>query len=235
VNQRSRIAEVVGAQVALLRQNNDGFSCLVSRMERQAVWAVVGGAPRTWFLSPGIAPRDVDIVVDASPDALALIVERLAAEDQSGGGISVGRTSLGGYRLALGALAVDVWALCMTHGIASGLVDDSDAFRGVASSAAITIDSLVVTSNSVVYEKGFLDTVETGVLRLTREGPVVNPGRIARKSVQLCQRYELAPDKPLRAFISTHLASEDFAALASATPEHWPLNVRRVPGPFVSD
>lgn len=202
-------------------------------MENQAVWAVVGGAPRTWILSPGTQPRDIDIVVNTSPQALEAIIKHLA--DAASDGVSIGRTSLGGYRLALANLKVDVWPLRQTYGIATGLVSDSNAFRGVASAAAISIDSLVVTSKSAVYDRGFFDTIASGELRLIRDGPIVNAERIARKSAALCSRHKLVPDIPLKALINTYLKREPgVAAYDPASSFSWGATPHQLPLPFCS-
>lgn len=169
-------------------------------------WALVGGAPRAWATGMSDPPRDLDVVVSASANTLlkALrVAQRVSPALQSA---ETTRTSLGGLRVNLDGTLIDVWPAAETVNVVSGRVAASNAFRAVAYSAPLSLDTLVVTSRGTVYERGFFSTLLKGVLTL-RDADVVGAAKLANKAVRLCRAYSLVPDLILQMHIAKHLGA----------------------------
>jgi hypothetical protein len=187
---------------------------LLANVERRRKrWGIVGGAPRQWVLEKAVGCDDVDsdldIVVGMSKAELEQLIAHWMLEVRT---VEPVPTALGGYRLRADELMVDLWSVKTTVGVAKGLVSDTKSFRAVARSAALSLDSIVVTSQGAVYEKGFYATIRTGVLRLNH-CVVERPEKVAAKALALCERFRLVPDISLQAFIRSFEGSVALEAL----------------------
>lgn len=175
-------------------------------------WALVGGAPRNWATRFPEEPNDLDVVVGSDQGFVDELVAAWCRDYDSGDGVAVSRTRFGGYRLLCPSVSIDIWAAPATVSVAKGWTDDSNIYRAVAKSAALSLDSLVVTSRGTVYERGFFETLSTGVLRLNHcyiDGEEL----VARKAVRLCSAYGLMPDLSIQNLILAHLGSQVIAQL----------------------
>lgn len=202
---RKSAAERVLRELQLVRRREPAMDVLLSLVERRhAAWAVVGGAPRVWMLGYPTPPRDLDITVSGTASGLEetvrLWIDTVGAQEY-------GRTSFGGYQLRVGKGSVDMWSAERTIGIERERVSDAKVFRAVAKSAALSFDSCVVTSNGVMYERGFFKSWHTGVLALNHWEPEREED-VARKAVWLCQVYKLIPDMRVQLLIQGSLGSE---------------------------
>lgn len=187
------------------------LSCI---QRRRKEWALVGGAPRIWATCGSGEPGDIDLVIGAD----AVIVEQLVAEwarDGSvGGTANINRNRFGGFRLFNADKTMDVWAAPESISVAKGLTSDSNMYRAVAKSAALTLDSLVFTSRGTLYDRGFFTTLRTGLLRVNHCH--IEHGRsVAHKATLLCRAYGLVPDLSLQTLMSSALGSEAVATLLS--------------------
>lgn len=162
-------------------------------------WALVGGAPRAWAMERE-DPEDLDVVVGGSCEDVDLIVEAWVSRLGPGFGAHVKRTKLGGYRLVAKDIVIDVWAVPSTVGIAAGRLSDTNRYRAVARSAALSLDSLVLTSEGTLYDHGFFESFKTGMLTLNHTR-VDRRDRIAKKAVRLCETYQLTPDLVLEGIV----------------------------------
>ena len=136
-------------------------------------------------------PEDLDVVVGGHGNVLRTAV----AEWSSAwwGEVEVNQNAFGGYRLATPTGPIDIWQATCTSGILKKRVADSKLFRAVSKSAALSFDSLVLTSNGVLYERHFFDTLSTGILRLNHCS-LDRASKVAEKAVRLCLRFRLTPD-----------------------------------------
>ncbi|MEX0780316.1 MAG: hypothetical protein WD037_11290 [Balneolales bacterium] len=198
------------AKDKLLNQISDSRnkSCYVEYLVKDILnncrsWALVGGAPRTWLTDSIEKPNDLDIVVNTQPDILNLIITSWAEKFSNKYGITVEKTKLGGYRLVNPDLVIDIWIATKTINIERGKINDSNIYRAVAKSAALSLDSLVFTSKGTVYDHGFFKTLETGILSLNH-CQVIKPKNIAIKAAALCKKYRLTPDLSLQALMSSY-------------------------------
>lgn len=177
-------------------------------------WALVGGAPRVWATLFPDKPKDIDIVVGADMPLVAKVVAEWSEEFDSDKGVRVERTRFGGYRLVNPSMTLDVWPASSTVSLERGWAGDSNLYRAVAKSAALSMDSLVFTSRGAVYDRGFFHTLTSGILRLNHcnmEGKQF----MARKAVRLCEAYGLIPDFSVQHLISTLLGSDVLTDLLS--------------------
>lgn len=189
---------------------------LISLVEKHGLaWAIVGGAPRVWVLDPRTEPNDVDLVINASEiQVLEMVKEwkRLAQAE------TVSRTSFGGYRLIASDSSLDVWSASSTVGLAKSRVKDKNVFRGVSKSAALSLDSLVFTSDGSLYESRFFFSIETGILCLNHRD-VEQPEAVVRKAIRLCNTYRVTPNLPLQALIDSHLYEVEKARAKNQSEE----------------
>jgi hypothetical protein len=155
-------------------------------------------------------PSDLDIVVGMPPKMLEKIVVEWLADDRTVASLSA--TALGGYRVSSECWALDIWTAEETVGVAKGRVTDTKNFRAVARSAALSLDSIVVTSRGTVYESGFFATVETGILRMNH-CLVERPHKVAEKALRLCEQFRLVPDISVHALMADALGDEAVEAL----------------------
>ena len=197
-------AHVLG-HVHDLRRANLIFDWTLRSIERCGSWAVVGGAPRAWVTTQSSAVRDLDMVVTTDPQKLELIVQQLSMTAGSNEFAILGRTSLGGHRLSIRGLSVDIWSLRSTLGIVRGWTIDSNVFRSVANAAALSVDTLVVTAHGGLYERGFFKSYNEGRMWLLRS-ETVGPEKLARKALKISKEYRLIPDIPLSALIAQYAA-----------------------------
>lgn len=177
-------------------------------------WALVGGAPRAWATGRE-DPIDLDVVVGGSGEDVEVVVEGWKSRLGPTFDAHVKRTKLGGYRLVAEGCMIDVWALPSTVGIAAGLLSDTNRYRAVARSAALSLDSLVLTSEGTLYDHGFFESFETGLLMLNHTR-VVNQGQIAQKAVRLCDSFQLIPDFALESMIKEWQAAGDHSSSAGS-------------------
>jgi hypothetical protein len=180
-------------------------------------WAIVGGAPRHWALEVQSYPTDFDIVVGMTPSELHQTILRWLAERPTVVEMSV--TALGGHRITASNWAVDIWPTARTVGIANGLVADSKRFRAVSRSAALSLDSIVVSSLGTLYEKGFFRTLETGVLSMNH-CVIERPQKVAEKAVRLCDQFRLVPDMSVQALIASFYGRAAVERLLEAGTSH---------------
>jgi hypothetical protein len=203
---RDEVTTLVKTRLDELRAAHRPFDELLHRIDALGIWAVVGGAPRTWVLAPGVPPRDIDLAVDVSHTKLQM--ELLAFVDEGPGTERelVRRTGFGGFALRAGDVLVDAWAARRVLGMLRPAVE-GDAFRATADAAPFTLDSLVVTSTGVVYDAGFFDTLETRTLRLVRAEPAAAFPMLAAKARRYCETLGFVADDKLAAFIAAHASS----------------------------
>jgi hypothetical protein len=218
---RNAVARVVGDHVCRRRREDGTLRSLLGVLESSCGdWALVGGAPRTWATKPHEEPRDLDIVVSASRESVERALDSAVVTSPALRGASIGRTSLGGFRVHAGASCYDLWAADTTLNVASGRVPFSNAFRAVAYSAPLSLDTLVVTSRGAVYERGFFKSLEIGVLTI-RDADVVGPAKLAEKALRLCRTHNLLPDLVLQTLMVQHVggaAVEALRILLAKTP-----------------
>ena len=169
---------------------------LVLESHRKA-WALVGGAPRAWATGVG-EPNDLDIVVGGTRGEVDRVI---AAWESRSPGATVERTKLGGYRLRSRGCVLDVWAAPATVAIAANRVQDSKRYRAIAKSAALSLDSLVLTSEGTLYDHGFFRSIQTGTLQLNHSR-VERQDKVLTKARRLCQVYGLEPDLALQGLLA---------------------------------
>ena len=116
-------------------------------------------------------------------------------------GATVERTKLGGYRLMSRGCILDVWAAPATVAIAADRVQDSKRYRAIAKSAALSLDSLVLTSEGTLYDHGFFRSIQTGTLQLNHSR-VERQDKVLVKARRLCQVYGLEPDLALQGLLA---------------------------------
>jgi hypothetical protein len=174
----------------LLRTTPDVAELFALAADRRYTWAIVGGAPRFWVTEQEGDLGDLDIALSASSEQVEeLLLNWLGSE----GIRSVSRTRFGGYRIRSGVIDVDIWPGNETVGIKTGRVSDSNIFRAIARSAALSIDSCVFTSRGTIYQDRFLWTLQTGMLGLNHWKPEAEE-KLAKKALSICREYALVPD-----------------------------------------
>ena len=161
-------------------------------------WGLVGGAPRAW--ATGLEePGDLDVVVGGTMEDVDAVVRAWVSRVPASA--TVERTKLGGYRLTSSSDVIDLWAAPATVAIARERVRDSKRYRAVAKSAALSLDSLVLTSEGTLYDFGFFRTLRTGTLELNHTH-IERKERIVAKAQHLCRTYGLTPDLTLQGMIA---------------------------------
>ena len=178
-------------------------------------WAIVGGAPRQWALGDFGSVRDLDIAIGMPPAMLERVVLDWQWDNRES--VSISDTGLGGYRLSSEAWVLDIWAVAKTVGVANQQVIDTKSFRAVARSAALSLDSIVVTSKGTVYENGFFATVHTGILRMNHCS-IERPQKIAEKAIRLCERFQVVPDISVQSLIASFLGTDTLRSLLRSRP-----------------
>lgn len=177
-------------------------------------WAIVGGTLRVWATNMDNITNDLDLVINADPDIVGNIISELISENSSLNPIT---TKLGGYRINAKEIQIDVWPAQKTIGIVQERYNDENLYRAVSKSAALSLDSIVFTSKGTIYERGFFNTLKTGVLSLNHTN--VNQSKsIANKAIRLCNEYDLIPDFTLQSFIisETGLEQRDLLKMIKA-------------------
>ena len=96
-----------------------------------------------------------------------------------------------------------MWAAPATVAIAAERVLDTKRYRAIAKSAALSLDSLVLTSEGTLYDHGFFRTLQTGTLELNHT-QVERRDQILEKAKRLCQTYGLTPDLALQGMLAEH-------------------------------
>lgn len=172
-------------------------------------WALVGGAPRVWATGVG-EPNDLDIVVGGTRGDVDRVVA--AWESRVPPGATVERTKLGGYRLRSCDCVLDVWAAPATVAIAADRVQDSKRYRAIAKSAALSLDSLVLTSEGTLYDHGFFRSIQTGTLQLNHSR-VERQDKVLTKARRLCEVYGLKPDLALQGLLAQRKENTDIVPL----------------------
>jgi len=159
--------------------------------------------------------RDLDIVIAIKPSVLDRLIRSWHWYNDAY--VTLAQTAFGGYRLSSDAWELDLWAAESTVSVAKGLVIDSNIFRAVARSAALSLDSIVITSRGTLYEDGFFDTIRTGVLRLNH-CLLERPNKVAEKALRLCERFRVVPDLDLQTLIAKFVGSRSIERLYEARP-----------------
>lgn len=225
---REKVARIVHGQISRRRREDANLHAILRMLESLCgEWALVGGAPRTWATNLPDEPRDLDIVVSAPRDLVEKALHCAIITSPVLRGATIGHTSLGGFRLEAGGNSYDIWAADTTLNVARGRVPFSNTFRAVAYSAPLSLDTLVVTSRGAVYERGFFNTLDSGVLTL-RDASVMGATKLANKALRLCRTYNLIPDLILRALMERCLESAAVEALHARliqTPPTTPLRI----------
>lgn len=202
---RERLRRNIARKLEELLEGDSELARFFSLLtERHRTWALVGGAPRSWALEDEREPTDLDVVVSGDSGSLEETINRWLPTAGSG---SITRTRLGGFRLTVSSFPVDIWLVRQTVSIEAGRITDSKAFRAVAKSAALTVDSCVYTSRGTLYEAGFLDTLRSGLLRLNYWNPS-QERNIALKAVRLCKSFGLSPDLNVQMMVERSLGAE---------------------------
>lgn len=151
-----------------------------------------------WAIGVG-EPEDLDVVVGGTKADVERIVD--AWVTRAPRDATVDRTKLGGYRLSARGCVLDVWAAPTTVAIAAERVQDTKRYRAIAKSAALSLDSLVLTSEGTVYDHGFFRTLQTGTLELNHTR-VERRDQVVAKARRLCQTYGLTPDLELQGWLA---------------------------------
>jgi hypothetical protein len=196
--QRQDVGRRVLEGFALFRTDRARVDRVMLAIGRRWNWGVVGGAARAWGLSLGDEPRDVDIVVAAPPDRLAAAIRALVDRESSLGN-AYSHTSMGGHRLKIDGTTLDIWALSATWAVRTGKIP-SHRLSTFGRTAALSIDSLMVTDDGAVYGDDFFSALEAREIRLVYTN-VVFPEKLAAKAIRLCAAHRLTPDLALQSFI----------------------------------
>ena len=197
----------------LLESNSRVRDLLESISSSGKHWAIVGGAPRQWALGLSGPPDDLDIVVGLRRPSLKDLLQ--VWHNESCEHVAIRSTALGGYRLNFSDCTVDIWGVEETIGVAKGWVHDSKSFRAVSRSAALSLDSILVTCRGTVYERGFFKTLDTGVLTMNHCF-IERPRKIAEKALRLCKQFGLVPDLSVQAHIAQFLGNSAVQELADS-------------------
>ena len=212
---RDRARERVQSQLAVTLDRSTASRLLVLVLEsHRKTWALVGGAPRAWATGVG-TPDDLDIVVGGTRDDVDRVVE--AWRYRASSDAAVVRTKLGGYRLTSSDCVLDVWAAPATVAIAADRVQDSKRYRAVAKSAALSLDSLVLTSGGTLYDHGFFRSIQTRTLQLNHTR-VEREDKVLEKARRLCLAHGLKPDLALQGMMARQLETKPLLQLSFDWP-----------------
>jgi hypothetical protein len=133
---------------------------------RRREWRAVffGGVPRDLVLyGPSKRPRDVDIVVDCSPQELGSVVASYPFQ----------RTRFGGFRIAFGKWSFDIWSLRSTWAFASGYMDPT--FDNLPKTTFFNVEAIAAQFNTrprkrrSLYSFGFSEAISSRVLDINFE------------------------------------------------------------------
>ena len=96
--------------------------------------------------------------------------------------------------------------------IAADRVQDSKRYRAIAKSAALSLDSLVLTSEGTLYDHGFFRSIQTGTLQLNHSR-VERQDKVLTKARRLCEVYGLKPDLALQGLLAQRKENTDIVPL----------------------
>lgn len=125
---------------------------------------ILGGLVReVWHKGALATPRDIDIAVSARR------LDEIVAAGRSRGWQTIGRTSLGGTRVRVLGVPVDIWPVHETWAFRSGRVA-SVAFESLPLTTPLNIEAVAfeVGGNEELLDAGFIHAVTTGVIETNR-------------------------------------------------------------------
>lgn len=198
--------------VRALRAANRALDRLLERLDHFGDWAVVGGAARGWVLREG-RPRDLDLVARTRSVSLEAVLESLVCWPETRG-VVARRNSMGGYKLALGSIEVDVWSADATFNVQRGIVRHRWSYQAVALAGPLSCDTLVVSRSGGVFQHRFFECLRHRVVALHH--PHVRHGdKLADKAIRLCREHRLTPDLLLAGLIVAHRGRDALRAIAT--------------------
>ncbi len=118
--------------------------------------AIFGGAVRDWYL--GKKPKDIDIVLDCSPDIISMLASNFKHK----------KSQFDGYQLEIDGINLDVWRLedswCFKQG------NDNFATRpswyNLVCSTPFYMDAVLVFKSGLVLQNGFYEAMDNKVIEL---------------------------------------------------------------------
>lgn len=125
---------------------------------------ILGGLVRdVWHKGALASPRDIDIAVSAT------MLDELLAAGRSRGWQINGRTNLGGTRVRVLGVPVDIWPVHETWAFRSGRVA-SVAFESLPLTTPLNIEAVAfeVGGSEELLDAGFVHAVTTGVIEINR-------------------------------------------------------------------
>lgn len=187
------LGQLVLKHVGAARRRSRDLDTLLCSVSSEGDVVLVGGAPRDWFL--GRAPRDLDIVVEASAATLDRVVARWSRK----------RTRYGGHRLSIDGLSVDIWSL---HSTWAFTVHETVMARleNLPQTAFYNVDALAVSAVSgTVFEHGFSAAFQTRMLSTVFEANPF-PALCAVRGLVLAKQYGLRLGTPVLSYIDRLIA-----------------------------
>lgn len=193
-----RLARLVDARMTELRIADPAIDALIADLEEAGPIAVVGGACVAWW--HGHAPRDVDLAVDASADAIAAAMERRIS--------SLTRNAFGGWKWASrGGIAIDFWPLAETWSIRRE--GREPTLRSLIDLVTFDWSGIAVAIGGGVVEDGWFQAMETRCLDL-RYGQWPYAFMLAGKALSLHRTLGARPTPKLREWIRAQRADTAF-------------------------
>lgn len=171
------------------RADAPGVAGLLDRLCRLGDVGLMGGAPRDWAL--GFTPRDLDLVVDASENRIARCLGSTAVE----------RTSLGGFRLRLPTVSIDLWPMHRTWALTAGAA--VTCLAELSGTTFLNAESLLLdVRRGTVHHRGF-DALLLGQLHLVL-APNPSPAHAVARTLRLVQRTRAKLSRQLERYVGLH-------------------------------
>lgn len=152
-------------------------------------WGVFGGAVRD--ASSNLNPRDIDVAVDCSRDALDAILK----------GIPSKKNRFGGHKFTLDSVEYDLWPLAETWQLKRlGVLAN---FRLLAKTAPFNADCIVYSKLDGLIDYGWYTCKKDGLQVNNALNP--HPMFNAMRGVRMCIKYHLWPGTTFTSYINDNL------------------------------
>jgi hypothetical protein len=184
---------------------------------RKKEWKAVffGGVPRDLVLyGPSKRPRDVDIVVDCSPQELDSVVASYPFR----------RTRFGGFRIAFGKWSFDIWSLRNTWAFASGYMDPT--FDNLPKTTFFNVEAIAAQFNTKprkrrsLYSFGFSEAISSRVLDINFE-PNPFPQLCIIRGLVTAARHRFLLSPRLATYILERATRAEIAEIMHAQFAHY--------------